>query len=762
MSRVGVFVCHCGQNIAGTVDVTEVVTRLRSQPEVAFTADYKYMCSDPGQQLIRQSIAEHGLDAVVVAACSPAMHETTFRKTVAGAGVNPYRCECANIREQVSWVHQADKPAATQKAIAIAASIVEKVARNEALEPLSLPVTQRCLVIGGGLAGMQAALDVAQAGYPVVLIEREKSLGGKMASLSGTYLNLAGGQRILHERIAAIQAHPGIQVLTSAELVEVTGFVGNFKARVVQADADTSSPTEFTLDVGAIVVATGWDGYDRARLPEYGGEGIPDVIDAFEFERLLASGEAPRRPSDGRIPQQVVFIQCAGSRDPERGVPYCSKVCCMVVAKQAMVYKERVPEGQAYVFYIDIRSAGKGYEEYVQRAMQDHDVLYLRGKVSRVYQDGEHVAVWGADTLSDQAVQVNADLVVLATPMVSSAGAVELGQRLRISADANGFFNEAHPKLRPVETLTAGVMLAGACQGPKDIPETLAQASGAAAKVLQLFSRPEMMQAPTVAAVNRELVRCLRGVRERLPLRRPLDPPGVECGHRQRRPMSGMRRLRGHLSQQGLLRPQLAAGPDPGDGGRDPMTAWFSPDDALFAWLSPEVTPDLAGRVNAASGQEIELCYHCHKCTAGCPVAEEMTFGPDRVLRLVQLGERKRLLESSDIWLCAGCETCATRCPNAIDIARVMDVLRHMALAEAGQTGEPDAVKFHRLFLLRRAGLRSNARSRAAGRLQGVERPFAGRHGQRRSDAGEGQAPRVAEADQRDRSSTPSLQGAGA
>lgn len=505
MSRVGVFVCHCGQNIAGTVDVTEVVTRLRSQPEVAFTADYKYMCSDPGQQLIRQSIAEHGLDAVVVAACSPAMHETTFRKTVAGAGVNPYRCECANIREQVSWVHQADKPAATLKAIAIAASIVEKVARNEALEPLSLPVTQRCLIVGGGLAGMQAALDVAQAGYPVVLIEREVSLGGKMASLSGTYLNLAGGQRILVERIAAILAHPGIQVLTSAELIEVTGFVGNFKARVVQADADTSSPTEFTLDVGAIVVATGWDGYDRARLPEYGGEGIPDVIDALEFERLLASGEAPRRPSDGRIPQQVVFIQCAGSRDPERGVPYCSKVCCMVVAKQAMVYKERVPEGQAYVFYIDIRSAGKGYEEYVQRAMQDHDVLYLRGKVSRVYQDGEHVAVWGADTLSDQAVQVNADLVVLATPMVSSAGAVELGQRLRISADANGFFNEAHPKLRPVETLTAGVMLAGACQGPKDIPETLAQASGAAAKVLQLFSRPEMMQAPTVAAVNREL-----------------------------------------------------------------------------------------------------------------------------------------------------------------------------------------------------------------------------------------------------------------
>ena len=207
------------------------------------------------------------------------------------------------------------------------------------------------------------------------------------------------------------------------------------------------------------------------------------------------------RPSDGRVPREVVFVQCAGSRDPERGVPYCSKVCCMYVAKQAMLFKERVPGGQAYVFYIDIRSAGKGYDEYVQRAMEDHDILYLRGKVSKIFRDGDKVVVWGADTLSGRPVEVAADLVVLATPMTPSRQALELAQTLRVAVDQNGFFSEAHPKLRPVESLTAGVFLAGAAQGPKDIPETVSQASGAAAKVLQLFSQDEMTQEPTVACV---------------------------------------------------------------------------------------------------------------------------------------------------------------------------------------------------------------------------------------------------------------------
>jgi heterodisulfide reductase subunit A len=503
--RVGVFVCHCGHNIASSVDVTGLAETLRRHPGVAFAADYKYMCSDPGQQLIRQAIADHRLDGVVVAACSPAMHETTFRRTAEGAGVNPYRCECANIREQVSWVHQHDLPAATLKAGDIVRSIVERVRQDECLVPLTLPLTRRCLVIGAGIAGMQAALDVAGAGYPVVLIERRPALGGRMAQLSGTYLNLEGASDRLTRMTAAVERHANIQVLTDAEVTACSGYVGNFQVQVRAGSPGGDETTPYTLDAGAVIVATGWDPYDLARLPEYGGGRLPDVVDTLQFERMLAPGSRLARPSDGATPRQVVFIHCAGSRDPEHGVAYCSKTCCMVVAKQAMMFRQRVPEGQAYAFYIDLRTAGKGYEEYVRRAAEEHGVLYLRGKVSAVAAEDGRLRVSGADTLSGLAVDILADLVVLATPMVPADGAGTLGQRLHISTDADGFFNEAHPKLRPVETLTAGIYLAGTCQGPRDIPETLAQASGAAAKVLQLFSHEAMTQSPLVASVAEDL-----------------------------------------------------------------------------------------------------------------------------------------------------------------------------------------------------------------------------------------------------------------
>jgi heterodisulfide reductase subunit A len=514
MSRIGVFVCHCGHNIAGTVDVKAVVEQLQRNGDVVFAIDYKYMCSDPGQQLIRESIEKYQLDGVVVAACSPAMHETTFRRTVSAAGLNGYRCESANIREQVSWVHQQNKEAATQKAIEIAESIVEKVKRNEALEPLILPLTHRTLVIGGGIAGMQAALDIAEAGYAVILVERQDHLGGRMAELSGSFLNFQAAPDLLDRKIQQVLSHPNIQTLLNADVDSLSGYVGNFHVRVRQKPAEAEAPfvplddlqpLTYTFDVGAIVVASGWQPYDRARLPEYGGGEIPDVVDGLTFEAMLRSGDVIRRPSDGKIARQVVFVQCAGSRDPEHGVSYCSKVCCMYVAKQAMLYKERVPQGQAYVFYIDIRSAGKNYDEYVQRAMTDYGVLYLRGKVSRVFREGDQTLVWGSDTLTGRAVEIAADLVVLATPMLPSNGSVELGQLLHISTDGYGFFNEAHPKLRPVETLTAGIYLAGVAQGPKDIPETVSQASGAAAKVLQLFSKNEMTSSPLVASVIEEL-----------------------------------------------------------------------------------------------------------------------------------------------------------------------------------------------------------------------------------------------------------------
>jgi heterodisulfide reductase subunit A len=515
MSRIGVFVCHCGINIAGTVDVERVAQEIGQHPEVVYAETYRYMCSEPGQQLLREAIVEHRLDGVVVAACSPSMHQETFRRAGSRVELNPYRCELANIREQCSWVHEHEPAYATDKAIEIVRTVVERVSWDEALEPFRLPVTKRALVIGGGIAGMQAALDMANAGIPVVLIERETHLGGKMAQLSGTYLNFTAAPDLLERRIELVLDHPNIQVLTGMQVVEVEGYVGNFAVRVSRSkvsgfeldEPETPSLQSETMDVevGAIVVATGWDAYPMERLSEYGGGEIPDVVDGLTFEEMLQDGAGPRRPSDGRIPREVVFVQCAGSRDPERGVPYCSKVCCMVVAKQAMMFRDRVPQGQAYIFYIDIRSAGKGYDEYVQRAMEEHDILYLRGKVSKIFRAGDKVVVWGADTLSGRPVEVVADLVVLATPMTPSRQALSLAQTLRVSVDQDGFFSEAHPKLRPVESLTAGVFLAGAAQGPKDIPETVSQASGAAAKVMQLFSRDEMIQEPTVACVIEQL-----------------------------------------------------------------------------------------------------------------------------------------------------------------------------------------------------------------------------------------------------------------
>jgi heterodisulfide reductase subunit A len=527
MKRIGIFVCHCGTNIAGSVDVERVVEEVSRFPDVVYAVDYKYMCSDPGQQLIRDHIRKDRLDAVVVAACSPAMHETTFRRTSEAEGVNPYQTEIANIREQSSWVHQQHGEAATNKAIETIRTIVAKAHYNQSLTPFYLPLVKRAMVIGGGIAGMQAALDLADAGYPTVLVEKADHLGGRMAELSGLYLNFEAVPDLLAKRIEAVESHPNIQVLTRAEVQEVGGYVGNFVVKVGQQDTES---VPYSFDIGAIIVATGYDLYEQSRLGEYGGGRYPDVIDSLQFEEMLrpdgpTSGEV-RRPSDGATPKAVVWIQCAGSRDPELHMPYCSKVCCMYVAKQTIQYKQQVPDGQAVVFYIDIRSQGKGYEEFVQRAMEDYDVFYLRGKASKVFQESEKaesrpgeagepvmdaaqkdgkIIVWGVDTLTGLPIEVGADLVVLASATVPRDGAEDLAQRLRIGTDEHGFFSEAHPKLRPVESLTAGILLAGAAQFPKDIPETVAQASGAAAKVLSLFSQREMVQEPTIAYVDPEL-----------------------------------------------------------------------------------------------------------------------------------------------------------------------------------------------------------------------------------------------------------------
>ena len=583
MKRTGVFVCHCGINIAGTVDVKKVAAEAAAQDSVAVAEDYIYMCSDPGQKKIQEAIREHNLESVVVACCSPTLHETTFRNACKAVGINPFQCEIANIREQCSWVHK-DKAEATKKAIKITKSIVEKAKRNESLVPLSVPVTKKALVIGGGIAGIQAALDIANGGHPVILVEKNPSIGGHMIQLSETYPTLDCSQCIMTPKMVEVSKHPNIRLMTYSEVKEISGYVGNFKVKilkkptyvdpgvctlcddctdicpvVVENDFDLgltgrkaiyipfpqAIPATYTLDdvncpgllpiacgkcadvckpgainydmkpeiveeeIGAVIVATGYDLYDMYNMAEYGFGKIPDVVNGLQFERLLsASGPTMGevlRPSDHKVPKEIVFIQCSGSRDPELHNAYCSKICCMYTAKHAMLYKHKVHDGQPYIFYIDIRSGGKNYEEFVQRATEEDDVIYLRGKVSRVFQDNGVIKVWGVDTLTGKNIEIDADMVVLAMAMRPAVGVQDVLKILKIATDKDGFLAEAHPKLRPLESVTAGMYLAGASQAPKDIPEAVAQASGAASKVLALFSADELMHEPIVATVDEDV-----------------------------------------------------------------------------------------------------------------------------------------------------------------------------------------------------------------------------------------------------------------
>jgi heterodisulfide reductase subunit A len=584
MSKIGVFVCHCGENISATVDCAKVAETAGKYDGVTFSVDYKYMCSDPGQTIIKNAIKEKGLTGVVVASCSPRMHEPTFRKACAEAGLNPYMCEMANLREHCSWVHEKGD-STTEKATDLVRILVEKIKYNQSLDAIKVPVTKTALVIGGGIAGIQASLDIANSGHKVILIEKDPSIGGHMSQLSETFPTLDCSQCILTPRMVEVAQHPNITLYTYAELESLEGFVGNFKVRIRKKSKSLDEklctgcgtcitkcpnkkiPSEFNeglgmrtaiyvpfpqavpnkpvidrlnctyyikgkckvcekvcptqairfdqedqiveAEIGAIVIATGFTVKQPDFFPEYGYGKYPDVITGLQFERL-ASASGPtlgeiRRPSDGKIPEKIVFVACAGSRDQAKGIPYCSKICCMYIAKHAMLYQHKVHGGKSYVFYMDIRAGGKMYEEFVRRAIEDDGVNYVRGRISRIYEKNGKLIVIGADTLLNaMPVEIEADMVVLATAGVANEGAEELAQKLHVSYDPYHFFAEAHPKLKPVETNTAGIFLAGACQAPRDIPESVAMASGAAAKVAGLFSQDELTREPLIAVVNRQ------------------------------------------------------------------------------------------------------------------------------------------------------------------------------------------------------------------------------------------------------------------
>ena len=587
MQKIGVFVCWCGSNIAATVDVKRVAEAVKSEPGVVFSTDYQYMCSENGQSMIRSAIKEYNLNGVVICSCSPRMHEATFRKTAMLAGLNPYMVEIANIREQCSWIHK-EMDEATDKAIILARAAIAKVQRNAPLTAGTSPVTKRALVIGGGIAGIQTALDVAEAGYEVDIVEKSPTIGGRMSQLDKTFPTLDCAACILTPKMVDAAQNEKINLITYAELENVTGFVGNFtakirkKARYVNEDKCTGcgvctekcpsrkGQNEFNMGLntrgavyipfaqaipnvavidktqclhfrtgkcglcekncsagaidfnqteqiierqyGAIIVATGFKPIDASQFDEYAYCQSRDVVTSLEFERLMNAAGPTRGtllcPSDGRHPKEIVFVQCVGSRcskDAAKGKEYCSKICCMYTAKHAMLVREKYPDVKVHVFYIDVRTPGKNFDEFYRRAVEQYDVDYIKGQVGKVTVSDGRLHVQGSNLIDNEQVHIDCDMVVLATAIEPDPTARSIGTMLTASMDTNDFFTEAHPKLRPVESPTAGVFLSGVCQGPKDIPETVAQASAAAAKVIGLLAKDSLTCNPCVAHSN-ELV----------------------------------------------------------------------------------------------------------------------------------------------------------------------------------------------------------------------------------------------------------------
>ena len=514
--RIGVYICHCGVNIAATVDVEQVAEFAATLPDVVVARNYLYMCSDPGQALIQQDIGERGLNRVVVASCSPRMHEPTFRAAAQQAGLNPYLVEMANIREQCSWVHR-EREQATEKAKALVASVVAKTARLEPLEEREVGVTPGTVVIGGGIAGMMAALDIADTGFPVYVVEKGDHLGGRMVDLNRTFPTLEPVAELLEPVIGRVQSHPNITIYLDAQVAGVEGYVGNFEVEVMSRRVDeegvdeerggpegrgdpASTSSSSTLSVGSIIVATGYDVFDAHRKPELGYGQYANVITSLEMEQRLLDEDLT---VDGRSPESVAFIQCVGSRDLQVGNPYCSRVCCMYTAKQSRLVRELLPETDVTVFYMDVRTFGKGAEEFYDEA-RAKGVRYRRGNVSEIIRRGSRVALLGEDTLLGQPFEFEADLVVLAVGMEARSDVGDVSTLLKLPRSSDGFFLELHPKLRPVDTAVDGVFLAGCCQGPKDISDTIAQAKAAASSALIPLIRGTVPVESATAVVDEE------------------------------------------------------------------------------------------------------------------------------------------------------------------------------------------------------------------------------------------------------------------
>ena len=586
-NKIGVFVCHCGINISSMVDVKRLTEYSKTLDGVVVSKDYKYMCSDVGANLIKDSIKKHKLDGIVIACCSPRMHEHTFRGVVESGGVNAFNLEIANIREQCSWAHE-DKARATSKAEAIVRGAVAKAKLLEPLQTSKINVTPNALVVGGGIAGIQAALDLAEQGHKVYLVEKTPSIGGRMAQLDKTFPTLDCSGCILTPKMMEVANHPNIELLTYSEVTGVEGSIGNYtvkvkkKARYVDMEKCTGCsdcveacrmnghvtsefdmgmgkrsaiyipfpqavPLKCTIDtdsclmltrgkcgsgplcveaceanaidfkqkdeeaelkVGAIVVATGYDLLDPSSLYEYGYARSDDVITTLEMERLISSSGPTKgeilRPSNKEKPKSITFVLCVGSRD-ETECTWCCRIGCMSALKQVYLLKEKLgDEVEMNVCYTDIRSFGKGYEEFY-RKIRGMNTSFFRGRPSEVRNADDYLTIDIFDTTTNKLFEINTELVVLVPALVTRADASEFARVIRVSQSGDGFFLEAHPKLRPMDTFTGGIFIAGCCQGPKDIQDSVAQASGAAARAANILSKKELEAEPLVSCVDEDL-----------------------------------------------------------------------------------------------------------------------------------------------------------------------------------------------------------------------------------------------------------------
>jgi heterodisulfide reductase subunit A len=498
----------CGTNIAKIVDVEAVAKFVSDIPNVVLAKTYKYMCSNPGQEMITQDIRDNHLNRVVVAACSPNMHERTFRNALRSAGLNQYLLEMANIREQCSWVHK-DPVEATRKAKDLVYAAVCRVALHEELESMSVNMCPNVLVIGGGIAGMTAALELADAGNAVYLVEKNNHLGGNLARVDLTAPYLYSARDLLTERITRVTEHKKIQVLFKSKLSELTGFIGNFRAKVETLNGMPGkiSQTE-EMEVGNVIVCTGFKEFDASRIVHYGYGKLPNVITSFELERMIRAGRIETK--EGKIPKYVAIIHCVGSRSQEFHT-YCSRVCCMTALKYAHEIKSANPECYISDIYIDMHAFGKGHEDFYRRSSEAKTLFLMYEKEDRPVihkagpKDDCEMLIEVNEKLSGEQIEIPADLVVLMVGMEAREDSHEIARIVNISQDKDGWFIESHPKLEPVATTTDGIFIAGTCVAPKDIPDSVAQARAAAARVLARISKGKIEVDALYSVVNEEL-----------------------------------------------------------------------------------------------------------------------------------------------------------------------------------------------------------------------------------------------------------------